>query len=66
MPESVYMSFDGPKGKADVMQMSPVDKPWEVQWEVRYQGQRHACSAEGEASIVAMELVGTPDQTLAH
>ncbi|MSQ28111.1 MAG: hypothetical protein EXR51_08245 [Dehalococcoidia bacterium] len=66
MPESVYMSLDGPKGKADVVQLSPADKPREVQWEVRYQGQRHSCSAEGEASIVAMELVGTPDPSLAR
>lgn len=66
MPESVYMSFDGPKGKADVVQLAPPDKPWEVQWEVRFKGQRHPCSAEGEASIVAMELVGTPDESLAR
>jgi len=66
MAESLYMSFDGPKGRADVVQVTTADRPWEIQWGVRFQGERHPCSAEGEAAIVAMELVGTPDQSLAR
>ena len=61
MAESIYLTFDGPKGKAEVMQISPEDKPWEVQWEVSFKEERHPCSAEGEATIVAAELSGTTE-----
>ena len=65
MSESLYTTIEGPKGTAEVYQMAPDASPWTVQWEVRFQGRRQACGAEGEAVLVAMELVGTPDESLA-
>lgn len=66
MSEALYFTTEGPLGTAEVYQVTPQDKPGQVQWEVQFKGERHKCSAEGEAVIVAMELAGTPDESLAR
>ena len=73
MAESLYTTIEGPKGKADVFEVTQdVEKdaqtssagssrPWDVKYEVRFGGQAQAFWAEGEAVTVAKQLTGVPD-----
>lgn len=74
MSEYLYTTIEGPKGKADVYEItqdagskdalqsaSGSSRPWDVKYEVRFGAHTEAFWAEGEAVTVAKSLVGAPD-----
>ena len=73
MSEYLYTTVEGPKGKADVFEItqdaskdalqsdSGSSRPWDVKYEVRFGSHKEAYWAEGEAVTVAKSLVGAPD-----
>ena len=73
MSESLYTTVEGPKGRADVFEVTQeiekdalasaqgTSRPWDIRYEVRFGDQRQSFWAEGEAVTVAKELAGVPD-----
>ncbi len=73
MAESLYTTIEGPKGRADVYEVTQdvqkdalqsnagSSRPWDVRYEVRFGDDRQSFWAEGEAVTVAKGLAGLPD-----
>ena len=73
MAESLYTTVEGPKGRADVFEVTQefekdplvssqgTSRPWDIRYEVRFGSDRQSFWAEGEAVTVAKQLVGVPD-----
>jgi hypothetical protein len=71
--ESLYTTIEGPKGRADVYEVTQEiekdaqqsaagsSRPWDIRYEVRFGGERQSFWAEGEAVTVAKEMAGVPD-----
>ncbi len=66
MARSLYTTLEGPKGKAEVYQATDETGPGSEEYVVVFNGREQRFGAEGEAMVVAMDLVGTPDPSLAH
>ena len=66
MAEELYASVDGPKGTAEIYEVSEGElaggmisvRPDSVWYEVRFQGQNQKFWQEGEAAAAAHELTG--------
>ncbi|MSQ28108.1 MAG: hypothetical protein EXR51_08230 [Dehalococcoidia bacterium] len=71
MGEELYTSIEGPKGTADIYEITPESamdewqragfgsaRPGDVRYEVRFGKTRQAFLVEGEAASVTCELAG--------
>ena len=74
MGETLYTSVEGPKGTADIFEVTQEiesdrlrnesmgsSRPWDVKYEVRFGSEVQAFWAEGEAVTVAKQLTGVSD-----
>ena len=73
MAEALYTTIEGPKGRADVYEVTQQiekdtlqsnagsSRPWDIRYEVRFGSERQSFWAEGEAVTVAKEMAGVPD-----
>lgn len=73
MTETLYTTLEGPKGRADVFEVTQdfekdalvsqqgTSRPWDIRYEVRFGGESQSFWAEGEAVTVAKTLAGVPD-----
>ena len=57
MSEVFLTAIEGLRGSAEVYQMLSGLSSQTVRWEVQWRGNRYPCSSQGEAVILAMELV---------
>lgn len=71
MGEALYTSIEGPKGVAEIYEITPEGqldqwqrsgfgsaRPGDVRYEVRFGGSRQSFLVEGEAATVACSLAG--------
>ena len=56
--KSLYTTIEGPAGKADIFEVISESPSWTISYEVRFANERHTFETEGEATVVAHELVG--------
>jgi hypothetical protein len=73
MPETLYTALDGPKGRAEIYEVSEIvvggplpdslhgQRPVDVHYVVRFGSERQTFLAEGEAVEAAKELSGAED-----
>lgn len=66
MGKELYLSVEGPKGKADIFEVTEPPQPgqppvWEPKYEVHFGGNATTHNSEGEALTVAQQLSGAPD-----
>lgn len=61
MSEELFATVDGPKGSAEIFEVSPdPNKPGLSEYEVRFQGRSVSYKTLGEAYIEAGDLSGSP------